>query len=103
MADPAAPSSTPNMGTEPKTVAHRYVEAPHVGRDENYADGIGRFMVGRGVLKLETYRVVGFDQQTGEELRAYSGSLVVPLLAATELADILTQVRSAAAAAVQNN
>ncbi len=99
MADP----TTPNTDTVPKTVAHRYVEAPHIGRDEVYADGIGRFMIGRGVLKLETYRVVGFDQQTREELRAYSGTLVVPILAATELADILKQVRSAAAAAVQND
>lgn len=97
MADSAAPN------TEPKVVAHRYVEAAHIARDEVYADGIGRFMVGRGVLKLETYRVVGFDQKTGEELRAYSGSLVVPLLAATELADILKQVRSAAAAATKND
>ncbi len=97
----AGGSSTAASGAgtveQSQSIAHRYVETTQLS-DTTYADGIARFMLGRGILKLELYRVVGYDNNTKEELRAFSGTIALPLLATTEIADVLRQVRKTVSA-----
>ena len=81
---------TPQTGTAtPQNVQpHRYViDAREL--NETYADGIARAMIERGVLKLDLFSVVGYDQEKKEEIRAISRRLVLPMTSVQELAQVL--------------
>ena len=67
---------------------HRYVVDTRE-LNEAYADGIARAMIERGVLKLDLFTVVGYDQEKKEEVRAISRRLVLPLTSVQELAQVL--------------
>ena len=66
--------------------------------DEIYVDGTSSLISRSGVVKLDLYRVVGFDPATKTELRQVSHRLVLPL---TALPDILNAFQSIARAAQQ--
>ncbi len=63
--------------------------------DDSFADGVGGFTVGRNVLKLDLYRVVGYDRESGQEVRTHSHRLVLPLTAISELSNVLQQFGAA--------
>ena len=74
--------------TPQTALPHRYVvDAREL--NETYADGIARAMIERGVLKLDLFSVVGYDQEKKEEIRAISRRLVLPMTAVQELAQVL--------------
>lgn len=79
-----------NQGTAtPQTAQpHRYIID---ARDlhETYADGIARAMIERGVLKLDLFSVVGFDQEKREEIRTICRRMVLPMTSVQELAQVL--------------
>ena len=56
---------------------------------DSYADGALGIMMRDAVFKIELYRVIGIDQESGEELRAVSHRLVLPITAIGELAGLL--------------
>ncbi len=66
--------------------------------DEFYIDGASGLMSRGGVIKLDLFRVVGFDPDTKVELRQISHRLVMPLSA---LPDLLKAFQSVARAAQQ--
>lgn len=74
--------------------AFRMVQAP-VPVEDSFADGVGGFTVGRNVLKLDLYRVVNIDRESGQEMRAHSHRIVLPLTAIPELANVINQYESA--------
>ncbi|MEQ8697891.1 MAG: hypothetical protein RLT05_15200 [Bauldia litoralis] len=59
--------------------------------DDSFADGVSGFTVGRNVLKLDMYRIVGYDRESGQEVRTHSHRLVLPLTAIAELSNVLQQ------------
>ena len=66
--------------------------------DEFYIDGASGLMSRGGVIKLDLFRVVGFDPDSKVELREVSHRLVMPL---TALPDLLKAFQSVARAAQQ--
>ncbi len=79
----------PKDAATPQSVQpHRYVVDTR-GLSENYADGIARAMIERGVLKLDLFTVIGHDQEKKEEVRTISRRLVLPMTAVQELAQVL--------------
>ncbi len=66
--------------------------------DEFYIDGASGLISRGGVIKLDLFRVVGFDPDTKVELRQVSHRLVMPLSA---LPDLLKAFQSVARAAQQ--
>lgn len=63
--------------------------------DDSFADGVSGFTVGRNVLKLDLYRIVGYDRESGQEVRTHSHRLVLPLTAISELSNVLQQLEQA--------
>jgi hypothetical protein len=59
--------------------------------DDSFADGAAGFVFGRNVLKLNLYRVVGYDRESGHDVRAPSHRIVLPLTAIGELKQLLQQ------------
>jgi hypothetical protein len=59
--------------------------------DDSFADGAAGFIIGRNVLKLDLYRVVGYDRESGQEVRAQSHRIVLPMTAIGELKQLLQQ------------
>ena len=74
--------------TPQNALPHRYVVDTRE-LNEAYADGIARAMIERGVLKLDLFTVVGYDQEKKEEIRAISRRLVLPMTSVQELAQVL--------------
>ncbi len=66
--------------------------------DEFYIDGASGLISRGGVIKLDLFRVVGFDPDTKVEMRQVSHRLVLPL---TALPDLLKAFQSVARAAQQ--
>lgn len=87
-ADANKTAATDSAATPQNTAPHRYVVDTRE-LTESYADGIARAMIERGVLKMDLFSVVGFDQEKKEEVRAISRRLVLPLTAVQELAQVL--------------
>ena len=67
--------------------------------DELYVDGASGLISRGGVVKLDLFRVVGFDTATKAELRQVSHRLVLPL---TALPEIFAAFQSVARAAQQS-
>lgn len=62
------------------------------GLEETYADGAVGALVREAVFKLDLYRVVGPDPQTGDELWQTHRRLVMPLNAAPQLLAVLQRM-----------
>ena len=60
--------------------------------EETFADGALGVDVRSTVFKLNLYRVVGNDQQSGDELWSNSHRIVLPITAATQLIGILQRM-----------
>ncbi len=69
--------------------------------DELYVDGTSSLISRSGVVKLDLFRVVGFDPATKTELRQVSHRLVLPLTALPELLNAFQSVARAAQQAAQ--
>jgi len=78
----------PKEATAPQAQPHRYV-IDNRDMGESYSDGIARAMMERGVLKLDLFSVVGYDQEKKEEIRTIKHRLVLPMTAVQELAQVL--------------
>jgi hypothetical protein len=74
----------------PATHPFRYVQRPDSVED-SFADGAAGIVVGRNVLKLDLYRVVGMDRENEQELRTTSHRMVLPLTAVPELINLLAK------------
>ena len=66
--------------------------------DEFYIDGASGLISRGGIIKLDLFRVVGYEPDTKVELRQVSHRLVLPL---TALPDLLKALQSVARAAQQ--
>ena len=73
------------------TGKHKYIQLPTPPND-SFADGAHGIILGRNVLKLDLYRVVGFDSENKEEIRAISHRLVLPTTAVPELINLLQSI-----------
>ena len=99
------PQSTPQKNPESSTTAvagtakqgerasgpkgkFKYIQLPTPPND-SFADGAHGIILGRNVLKLDLYRVVGFDGEKKEEIRSISHRLVLPTTAVPELINLL--------------
>ena len=60
--------------------------------DETYADGALGVMSRGMIFKMDLYRVVGTERETGEELRSNSHRIVLPITAAPQLIGILQKM-----------
>ncbi len=69
--------------------------------DELYVDGTSSLISRAGVVKLDLFRVVGFDPATKTELRQVSHRLVMPLTALPDLLKTFQAVARAAQKAAQ--
>lgn len=69
--------------------------APQVQPEDSFADGAHGFTVGRNVIKLDLYRVVGFDREANQEVRTHSHRIVLPLTAVPEIVKLLQQYEAA--------
>ena len=72
--------------------------------DEFFADGVGSLMSRGGVVKLDLFRVVGYERDSKAELRQVTHRLVLPLSAVPDIVKIFSSVARAAqqAAAAQS-
>ena len=68
-----------------------------------FVDGVGSLMSRGGVVKLDLFRVVGYERDSKAELRQVSHRLVMPLSAVPDMVKIFTSVaRAAQQAAAQS-
>jgi hypothetical protein len=61
-----------------------------------YADGVSAIMTRAGVVKLDLYEAVGYQQDTGTELRRVAHRLVMPAAALPELMRMFQNMARAA-------
>jgi hypothetical protein len=64
--------------------------------EELFADGVGSLMSRGGVVKLDLFRVVGYERDSKAELRQVSHRLVLPLSAVPDMVKIFNSVARAA-------
>ena len=57
--------------------------------DDTFADGAAGIIAGRNVVKIDFYRVAGFDREDNREIRTVSQRLVLPLNSIPELMRLL--------------
>ena len=91
------PEETQDERPERARPTVRMVDSP-TPVDEFYIDGASGLMSRGGGIKLDLFRVVGFDPDTKVEMRQVSHRLVMPL---TALPDLLKAFQSVARAAQQ--
>lgn len=53
--------------------------------EEIFVDGVGGIMARAGIVKLDLYRVIGFDREEEAEVHSISHRLVLPAAALPEL------------------
>lgn len=72
--------------------------------DELFADGVGSLMSRGGVIKLDLFRVVGYERDSKAEMRQVTHRLVLPLSAVPDIVKIFSSVaRAAQQAAAQSS
>lgn len=64
--------------------------------DEFFVDGVGGVITRGGVVKLDLFRVVGFDRENNTELRQVCHRLVLPAAAVPDLVTLFQSVVRAA-------
>lgn len=79
-----AAKSPAKASAQPPEAKFKFVQAGALP-DDSFADGAASLTIGRGVLKLDLYRVIGVDRETQQELRTVSHRIVLPLSAVSEL------------------
>lgn len=57
--------------------------------EDSYADGAANITGGRNVIKIDLYRVAGFDAEDNKEVRVLSHRIVLPHTAIPELLRLL--------------
>ncbi len=85
-AQPSA--SAPSAEAIGSTSRPRYLQR-QAPPEDSYADGAAAILIGRSVLKLDLYRIVGFDRERNEEIRTVSHRVVLPVAAIPELVQLL--------------
>jgi hypothetical protein len=63
--------------------------------EEIYVDGAMGLITRAGVVKIDLYRVAGYERGTNAELRQHSHRLVLPAMAAGELLNVLQSAADA--------
>ena len=90
---PAAPTDASAAAAGPREPVGRvkFVQSPHPVED-SYADGVTGVMARGHVVKLDLYRVVGYEKDTRDEMRTISHRIVLPVSAVAELITVLQGV-----------
>ncbi len=70
--------------------------------EDTFVDGVSGIAGGRDIVKLEFYRVVGFDPEDKKEVRVQSHRLVLPRSSIPELMQVLQGYIQAVQQAAQN-
>ena len=85
------PTAAEGSGVRPASTAGKRFKLVRTSTDpeDSYADGALGVFVRDTILKLDLYRVIGTDNDSGDELRAVSHRLVLPITAVVELIRLL--------------
>ena len=78
----------------------KMIDNPHPV-DEFYVDGVGSLLSRGGIVKLDLFRVVGYEPDTKQELRQVSHRLVLPLAALPDFLKVFQSMARAARQAAQ--
>ena len=62
---------------------------------ESYSDGVIGISLRHGVATIETYRVIGMDEQTKGEIRRVSNRIMMPLAGLDEFTGLLRRMSQA--------